>query len=326
MNNCRKTLPIALLLLTAVPAVGIELRDEIYTTKDAGKVVFSHKAHLTKKDVRSNCKTCHNDIFDMKKRTHHSMADMEEGKSCGACHNGKQAFSINKCAKCHEVRDVVFQVDATGPTKFSHKKHIGKRQCGSCHPQLYKIGQSNITGMAAMEEGKSCGACHNGRDTFSIQKCSRCHPTRELKIAVKETGPVVFSHKKHTAVSRCENCHTKLYPVKGRTKVTMADMQKGKSCGACHNGTAAFALQKCTGCHPLKEKIKFKAKWNAKFEHSPHLAKYSCDKCHPALYAPGSGNRPVTMGEMEKGKSCGACHNGKIAFKVTESCVQCHSA
>lgn len=326
MINRRIILPIALLLLTAVSAAGVELRDEVYATKDAGKVVFSHKTHLAQKDIRNNCKTCHNAIYDMKKRTRHTMAAMEEGKSCGACHNGKRAFSIDRCARCHEVRDVVFQVAATGPTKFSHKKHIAKRQCGACHPQLYKIGQSNITGMAAMEEGKSCGACHNGKEAFAIGKCSRCHPTKELKIAVKETGPVSFSHKKHVAVSRCENCHTKLYPTSGRNRVTMAEMEKGKSCGACHNGTGAFALQKCKGCHPMKEKVQFKAKWNAKFEHSPHLAKFSCQKCHPALYNPGPGNKTATMADMEKGRSCGACHNGNGVFKVTESCVQCHSA
>jgi c(7)-type cytochrome triheme protein len=31
------------------------------------------------------------------------MKDMEQGKSCGACHDGKGAFSVKgDCAKCHK--------------------------------------------------------------------------------------------------------------------------------------------------------------------------------------------------------------------------------
>ena len=30
------------------------------------------------------------------------------------------------------------------------------------------------------------------------------------------------------------------------------------------------------------------------------------------------------MKEMQKGKSCGACHNGKTAFSVKGDCTKCH--
>jgi c(7)-type cytochrome triheme protein len=29
----------------------------------------------------------------------------------------------------------------------------------------------------------------------------------------------------------------------------MKDMEAGKSCGACHNGTKAFAVKDCAKCH-----------------------------------------------------------------------------
>ena len=32
----------------------------------------------------------------------------------------------------------------------------------------------------------------------------------------------------------------------------------------------------------------------------------------------------VTMAQMEKGKTCGACHNGKRSFAVTANCDRCH--
>ena len=71
-------------------------------TKEVGKVNFSHFDHL--EAVGRNCPTCHNTIFDIDraKNTSFSMAEMEEGKSCGACHNGTRAFSVaGDCASCH---------------------------------------------------------------------------------------------------------------------------------------------------------------------------------------------------------------------------------
>ena len=40
--------PVALIITTAF-AHAVDLKDITYTTKDAGKVVFSHKSHLGKK-------------------------------------------------------------------------------------------------------------------------------------------------------------------------------------------------------------------------------------------------------------------------------------
>ena len=64
---------------------------------------------------------------------------------------------------------------------------------------------------------------------------------------------VVFSHDRHVgkASLKCNACHYALYPITGKGKrVKMADMEKGKSCGACHNGTKAFDTKKnCKKCH-----------------------------------------------------------------------------
>jgi c(7)-type cytochrome triheme protein len=30
------------------------------------------------------------------------------------------------------------------------------------------------------------------------------------------------------------------------------------------------------------------------------------------------------MKQMQKGKSCGSCHNGKVAFSVKGECIKCH--
>jgi len=74
----------------------------IFPVEDAGQVNFSHYQHL--EILGKNCVLCHNDLFqiDPKKNPTFSMEEMEAGKSCGACHNGNQAFSVDdNCDSCH---------------------------------------------------------------------------------------------------------------------------------------------------------------------------------------------------------------------------------
>jgi c(7)-type cytochrome triheme protein len=62
------------------------------------------------------------------------------------------------------------------------------------------------------------------------------------------------------------------------------------------------------------------------FSHETHVASddQKCPTCHVKLYTNVAQHRKVTMKEMQKGKSCGACHNGKTAFSVTGDCTKCH--
>ncbi|MBI1920610.1 MAG: cytochrome c3 family protein [Geobacter sp.] len=68
----------------------------------AGDVLFSHDVHVT--DVGLGCKECHTKLYlNTKKHRHVTMKQMGMGKSCGACHNGKKAFSVKgDCGKCHK--------------------------------------------------------------------------------------------------------------------------------------------------------------------------------------------------------------------------------
>ncbi len=67
-----------------------------------GKVVFDGKVHA---DKGLKCPDCHPKTFAMKKGAKMTMADMNEGKFCGTCHNGTKAFKTNdaaNCNKCHK--------------------------------------------------------------------------------------------------------------------------------------------------------------------------------------------------------------------------------
>ncbi len=64
------------------------------------------------------------------------------------------------------------------------------------------------------------------------------------------------------------------------------------------------------------------------FDGKPHAEKgFKCNDCHTKIFpmkksAPGA----YKMEKMNKGESCGTCHDGKKAFATSdkESCVKCH--
>lgn len=254
--NCRLMLlsMLALMLFYPGTAAAVTVRDAVFSTRHAGRVVFSHAGHINRKEMANNCRACHDVLFDLRKKRHYSMAEMEKGKSCGACHNGKKAFPLTGCARCHQTREIVYKVRATGPTAFSHKAHLViSPDCGACHPSIFAAGPNRRFSMADMEKGKSCGACHNGKKAFSVKQCDQCHPSRELVFEEKSTGNVVFSHKLHIGLYSCEDCHVSRYAtVRSRVKVSMQEMEAGRSCGSCHDGKSAFSVkEKCESCHTM---------------------------------------------------------------------------
>ena len=65
---------------------------------------------------------------------------------------------------------------------------------------------------------------------------------------------------------------------------------------------------------------------NVLFSHETHASGsgLKCTQCHDKLYTNAKQHKKVTMKAMQKGKSCGACHNGKTAFSVKGDCARCH--
>ena len=251
MTGKLTAMALALLLAGAGAAAGFELKDVKYRTENAGTVVFSHSTHLKQKKIRNNCKACHR--AGSNKIPSATMAQMEKGASCGACHNGTKAFALANCVGCHKVKSVNLQAGEFGAITFSHRDHAAKQRCESCHTKLYRTGKTPAVGMAAMKSGKSCGACHNGKAAFGLDKCAACHPLKEPVYRVDGAGEVKFSHKFHLDLYSCRDCHPQTFALKGkRVAATMGDMANGKSCGACHDGKTAFTAQEnCARCHNM---------------------------------------------------------------------------
>jgi c(7)-type cytochrome triheme protein len=94
-------------------------------------------------------------------------------------------LSIILPAQClgDEFGDIKFKrkSDAPGeypPAIFPHWLHRMQFRCYVCHDDITKMkaGSNPIT-MDAIEGGKFCGACHNGKIAFGVvfEACPRCH-------------------------------------------------------------------------------------------------------------------------------------------------------
>ena len=79
-------------------------------------------------------------------------------------------------------------------------------------------------------------------------------PGMKVEFAGGALGKVTFDGKVHADKGlKCDACHPKLFKMKkGEDKVTMAAINKGEFCGACHDGTKAFKAsdpKTCNKCH-----------------------------------------------------------------------------
>ncbi|MBI3375188.1 MAG: cytochrome c3 family protein [Betaproteobacteria bacterium] len=82
-----------------------------------------------------------------------------------------------------EVGDIAFVRKAAGtedvpPAIFPHFVHRMQFKCHVCHDAIIvmKAGANPIT-MDAIQDGKYCGVCHNGKTAFqaTFEACPRCH-------------------------------------------------------------------------------------------------------------------------------------------------------
>ena len=72
----------------------------------------------------------------------------------------------------------------------------------------------------------------------------------------KPVKGVIFSHKAHVDKGlSCDMCHPRLFEMQGlkaqeNKDFVMESLYQGKYCGACHNGSLAFASNtRCATCH-----------------------------------------------------------------------------
>ena len=89
-----------IVVMAAAQAMAVSAGKTLEWKTSAGDVIFKGDDHAGK---GLKCSECHTKIFKYKKGSAEmKMADINAGKFCGECHNGKRAFAPAKnCAKCH---------------------------------------------------------------------------------------------------------------------------------------------------------------------------------------------------------------------------------
>ena len=89
-------------LLTCCPLARANTLGDVFYPHRSGtdhipSAYFPHWVHR----IKYKCYACHDDLFPMRLGANPTMAAMAKGQSCGACHNGKIAFGVDTCQRCH---------------------------------------------------------------------------------------------------------------------------------------------------------------------------------------------------------------------------------
>ena len=206
MHTIKTLMITALMLAWVLPVCAEDFGGpEIKFDEPATGVAFSHESHVG--DMGFECESCHDALFEMETGAavaagNFTMAAMAEGKYCGSCRNGEDAFaSTGDCSTCHAVGDDILYDKPVKSVTFNHSLHVEKHGmgCADCHDGMFamkaKLAQANSDfTMASLYEGEYCGACHDGAAAFaSNTRCASCHG------GVKEYERVVGMDKPQAA-------------------------------------------------------------------------------------------------------------------------------
>jgi len=211
-------------------------------------VIYPHWVHR----IWFDCKVCHQEYFIMNRwRNRISHRKMEKGEQCGACHNGKTAFGIDKeCERCH----------LAGKPEAERLHHAEKIDHGRIKEVAVRLGAEwnydklpngkipvdrfGFIDWLRLEEYGVFNPIHSLREGFK-------HEVRNNKIlfvSKSKIEDVVFDHQVHSRWINCSSCHPEVFRETLTNDVKMLRMSKGKFCGYCH-GKVSFTFADCKRCH-----------------------------------------------------------------------------
>ncbi len=209
-------------------------------------VVFPHWAHR----IQFTCRACHPGIFRMEAGAHEILMERMTARRtfCAACHDGKIAWKPVNCARCHRTDDRFSPRQAESPATLRSPGPPFARENGDPEVVLRPFPRDpggNIDWMEAQRRGliaprSSLTASRTRKQTV---------PPDSLMRRTETLPPVVFPHSSHAQWLDCRNCHPAPFvPKAGANEISMAKIQAGQYCGACH-GKVAFPVKECQRCH-----------------------------------------------------------------------------
>jgi len=197
---------------------------------DIKSASFSHWSHRTK----YTCTVCHLELgFNMVLNTTIiTEKDNQDGRYCGACHDGRTAFGHTEahCKKCHNANK------SYGGEKFKDLNGFSSAPYGN-----------RIDWVKAIESGQIKPKNFLTEETEPIQ----FEKELLLEAEMAMIPPAVFPHKAHIAWIDCAICHPDIFNIKKKTTkhFSMSYILNNEFCGVCH-GKVAFPLDDCKRCHP----------------------------------------------------------------------------
>lgn len=194
-------------------------------------VAFSHWSHR----MKYTCRVCHGELeFNFRVNTTNVTEQAnKDGRYCGACHNGKEAFGLTKenCDKCHSG-DRAYNKD-----RFKELERLPDRAFGN-----------DVDWTKALENGsiKPKNSLSGDFQPMSYDK------KLVMPLEWGMIPPAIFPHKSHVQWLDCSDCHPGIFNIKMRTTkhFSMARNLKGEFCGVCHLTGPAFPMDDCKRCHP----------------------------------------------------------------------------
>lgn len=223
----------------AVLDLPVELQ---YSESKSFRVTYEHEAHTQ----WLSCKNCHPTIFPLGRKAAPvkiTMAKINAGEACGACHGAVAFGAEGQCTRCH--RNIPAKSDWNPPEQV--KKPIEKAKSWQEATKALPVTDGMVDWVKALAQGviaPRAGVDPKAKDEAVLPLDVERVP------AAGEMFKVVFSHKSHTEWLACPNCHTGIFQMaKGSSAMSMEKINSGEFCGVCH-GKVAFAATACARCHP----------------------------------------------------------------------------
>jgi c(7)-type cytochrome triheme protein len=202
--------------------------------KGMAPVLFPHWLHRAK----YSCRVCHLELdFSMPRGgSGISRGGNLAGRHCGACHDGRMAFSVRQedrhCDRCH-VKDL---------------KTLDKKFMAFAETMPRKKFGDTIDWVKALEEG-----IINPKQSLynEVEKMDVPDTLRKVLILGAGRSETIFSHEKHMEWLDCANCHPQIFNIKkkGTEAFSMDKNLYGWFCGTCHL-RVSLPMSDCSGCHP----------------------------------------------------------------------------
>ncbi|OGP13155.1 MAG: hypothetical protein A2052_00360 [Deltaproteobacteria bacterium GWA2_54_12] len=194
------------------------------------------------------------------------------------------------------------------PVVFSHWTHRSKYTCKACHTDLgFSLkGRTTEIMQSDIAAGKFCGSCHDGKTSFGVNECEKCHSygltqTRNTSEKLKDLPKDAFGNQVDWVKAVNEG---KIKPA------------------ANHDGTGVLTPLDQDTIIPVTKFTPHPP--DVKFSHKVHTQQLDCVSCHESIFKQKNGGNPeMNMMKIISGQYCGTCH-AKVSFPI-DDCFRCHS-